>query len=128
MSSVNQNDSFYANNKRTFNFTITDRDVTPNIPYDLTGKHVRWSLSRQQDDGSYSSIPLLEKTTADTSPVDVIINADPTTGKVQVILQASDTIGLLGKYHHELEVIDGAGQAVVVATGTILILKNIVNS
>lgn len=126
MASINQNDSFYANNLRTLEFTITDRDSEPEAPYDLTGKDLRWSCSRQLDDGGYSSVAVIIKQSAGSSP-GIIIDNDPTTGKAVVTLNPSDTVKMLGKYHHELEVITGVGESIVVATGTLNILRNIGN-
>lgn len=126
MANINQNDSFYANNKRTLHFSLTDKDAEPAGPYDLTGKTVRWSLSRQNDDGTYSTVSLLNKIS--TNPAQILI-ADPATdGVVDVFLTKEDTAKFSGKYHHELEVIDGDAEPVVVATGTLTILKNIVNA
>lgn len=124
MASINQNDSFYANNKRTLEFTITNKDVDPVAALDLTGKHLRWSMSRQNDDGSYSTNPVLQKTLSSGITV-----TDAAGGVAEVLLDAIDTLKLSGKYHHELEVLDADDtNAVIVATGTLTILKNITNS
>lgn len=123
MAAINQDDSFYAGNKRTLEFTITNKDVTPEAPLVLTGLTFRWAMSRLNSDGTYSKIPVLTKSS--TGGI-TVINA--TTGKLKVVLDAADTVGFLGKYHHELEAVDGSNEPTVVSVGTLNILRNVTNS
>lgn len=123
MAAINQNDTFYANNKRTLLFTIMNKDVDPAAALVLTGLTLNWTLSRQNEDGSYSSVPVLVKSTS--GGITII---DENAGKLSVELDSADTIKFSGKYHQQLEVVDGSAEGIVVATGTITILKNVNNS
>ncbi len=125
MTAINQNDSFYAKNKRTLEFTISNYDVNPPVLYNLLGSTARWSLSRQYDDGTYSATPQLVKTTQPNGGIE--IDDNPASGILTVTLLSDDTTKLLGLYHHELEIIDDHGDAAIVATGKITILRNIKN-
>lgn len=125
MAQTNQDDTFYAGNTRVLQFAITDAEVDPPVPLDLTGCTVQWALSAMLIDGSYDTVAILKKDSAGT---DVIIDGDPSTGIVRVRIRPADTAELAGRYYHELEVIDVAGNPVVVATGYLTINPNVVNA
>lgn len=126
MTDVNQNDTFYANNKRKLKFTITNKDVTPNVPLDLTGMIVRWAMSRFGTSGDYSTTSVLRKDNDALGGVAVIGSA--TDGVVEVTIEPEDTASLSGNFYQELEVVDGSGDPVVVATGKLIIKKNVRNT
>lgn len=125
MVQINQNDTFYANNIRTLKFTVTDADASPVAPLDLTGYTVQWAMSRFLSSGSYGTTAVLKK---DNGSVGGVTVTDAVNGKCQVALIGADTASLSGKFYHELEVVDGTGKAVVVATGTLIINKNVSNA
>lgn len=125
MAKTNQNDTIYANNVRTWEFTVINADATPNIPVNLTGYTVQWALSRFAPDGTYSTNAVLEK---DNQSKGGVVITDAVNGVVQVNILDSDTAALFGKFYQELEIVDTVGNAVVVATGTITILKNVSNT
>lgn len=125
MTSLNQNDTFYANNKRVLKFTLTNEDESPAIALDCTDLTVRWAMSKFSSTGQYLTTPILEKTEADGITFE---SDDPTLGVVLVTIDPVDTAALSGKFYHELEVIDGSGNPVIVATGTLIIKKNVENT
>lgn len=125
MVQTNQNDTFYANNLRVLKFTVTDADSSPVVPLNLTGYTVQWAMSRFLSSGAYSTTPVLTKDNASKGGVVV---TDAANGKVTVTIAETDTVSLSGKFYQELEVVDGVGNATVVATGNLTINKNVVNT
>lgn len=125
MTSINQNDTFYANNKRVLKFTVTDKDADPEAPLDLTGMVVRWALSKFLANGNYSTEPILLKDNDSEGGVSV---TDAEAGEVEVSIEPEDTGDLSGKFYQELEAVDVTGDPVVIATGTLTIKKNVRNS
>lgn len=123
MAQTNQNDTFYANNIRVLEFTLTDEDAE--APLDLTGCTVRWALSALLIDGSYDTTPVLRK---DSVTAGGIVVENASAGTLRVEIEAADTADLSGRYYHELEVLDAAGDPVVVSTGYLTILANVSNA
>jgi hypothetical protein len=123
VAAINQDDTFYAGNKRILEFTIINKDVVPEAPLNLTGITLKWGMSRLNSDGTYSKTPVVQKSTSSGITV-----TNAAQGKCSVQLDASDTVNCGGKYHQELEAIDGSGAPVVVAVGTLELLRNVTNS
>lgn len=117
-----QDDEFYANNLRTFRFTLTNEDDGGD-PLDLTGLELKWAMSRVSEDGVYSTKAVVEKCTEDST----ITIIDAPNGIIELSLTPTDTENLSGIFYHQLEVFDGASSAIVVAEGTFTILRNIIN-
>lgn len=124
MAQKNQNDEFYANNKRVLEFTILSTDEDPAVPLDLTNLLIRWALSKQLSAG-YSTTPVLIKDNDSVGGIEVV---DGPGGICQVSIEPEDTLTLSGSFYQELEIVDSASDPVVVATGTILIKKNVRNT
>ena len=129
MTAENQNDSFYVKNTRIFAFTIMDNDTLDSngqpVPLVLTDYTIQWALSQYEATGVYNRLPVLKK---DNAGIGGVVITDEDNGKVEVRLTPSDTNLDPGLYHHELELTDTSGGAVVVATGDITLKKNIKNT
>lgn len=122
----NLTDSIFAGNVRTERFTVTDEDTSGSPAFDLTSFVVKYALAPFGADGNpLTEEPLFEKTTADAAEVLV---TDGPNGEVEVYLVEADTVSLLGDYYFELEAFDGSGNHVVLATGTLTVKPNVVNS
>lgn len=119
---TNQNDSFYAGNKRTLRFTIKDQDAVGSPAKDITGMSVRWALCKINSAGNVVKTPLLEFNT--DNPAKVVVTDAPN-GKVEVYLSHDDTASLLGDYYHEAEIYITGSFSLVVATGTLTINLNV---
>lgn len=114
-------DTMYANNKRTLRFTITDEDAGGSTPLDLTGYTAKWAISKEEG----KTTPILEKATGGNG----ITVTDAANGELEVALDPEDTVSLKPQaYYMELEVFDGSNDGLVVATGTLTIKANIVNT
>ena len=122
MATLGQKDTFFAGNPRFYDFTIADDD-NPGSALNLTGMTARFALSRFTSSNTYSTTAILEKTTASG-----IVITSAAAGQLRVSLDPADTAALAGDYYFELEIVDASSNPVVVATGTITILKNVVNS
>lgn len=119
--------SVYAGNPRTLRFTVTDQDVTPNVAKDLTGISARWAATRTNSSGDpIVGSPVITKDSANgTSEINI---DDPTNGKLKVFLLDTDTVALGGDFYFELELyIPATPFSLVVSTGTLTVLKNVVN-
>ena len=122
MAKTGQDDTFYAYNKRILKFTITDEDVVGEPAFSLVGYTLKWSLSRLNSDGTWESCPTLIK---DESHGVAVTNYSG--GLVSVTLTKADTEFLEGSYYHELEIFDGVDEPLVVSTGTLTLLRNVIN-
>lgn len=122
MSAINQDAQIYANNVAILDFTVTNNDVTPAAALDITGFTVKWAMSKIRPDGTYKATPTLTKTVG--SGITIV---NTSAGTLKVRLDASDTTNLLGDYHHELELTDGSGDPLIVATGKLTFLRNVAN-
>lgn len=114
----------FARNAFLLDFTVTDGDAD-GAPLDLTGLTVKWALSAAPRGApGWTTTRLVEK----VSPAGGVTIVDATAGVLTVQVNGADTAALLGRYRHELEVFDGAGEAWVVAGGFITFRANIVNA
>ena len=133
MAVENQTAEMFANNRHLLQWPqILDDDGVTTL--DLTGKIVKFSLTRKDDAGNPLLTPLIDFR-SDTSAQVTIPDPNPpddTTIHVQVELLPADTASLAPKetvYYIELEVFEGDGTApVVVATGDLTIKPNVVNA
>ncbi len=113
----------YAGNRHTLRYTVADQD-NAGVPKDLTGISARWALSKFKTDGSFSTTSILDKNS--TNALQILISA-PATGVIDVFLAEGDTTALAGDYYFELELYIPASYSLVVAAGTLTIVKNVVN-
>lgn len=126
---ADQTFEIYAGNKVKLAFTLLDKDQEPAVPLDLTGRVLKFTLSKiNATTGEFPATPKLEKKSTVGSEI-VITNAPG--GECEVNLNGADTDAFLGEFHFELEEYDPGGvdlDGVVLATGTCTILKNLVNT
>jgi len=126
MVQTSQNDVMYANNRRVITWPVKDEDGTS--VKDLSGLTVKYALTRIGPNGPITTGPLIDKS---SSGADVTIT-DAINGIVTITLNPADTAALAAAgetvYYHELEVFDGSGNGVVVATGNMTIRPNITNA
>jgi len=128
MVKVDQNHTIYAGNKVTLQYTVVDED-NGDAPFDLTANApiIRWAMSRISG-SNYLTAPLFEKTLA---AGDIVVSG---AGNeiASVTLVGADTgtpaNNYVGDFYTELELVDGAGESIVVATGTLTIRSNVVNA
>lgn len=115
--------TMYAGNKLALAFTVTDENGGG--AKDLSGFSVFWALSRFKADGTTPrTTAVLEKSTASGIAI-----SGASSNVATVSLASADTTSLKpGAYYYELEVVDGLSERVVVATGTLTINPNVVNS
>lgn len=119
----------YAANKRVLQYTVTDAD-NADAPLDMSSyASVKWAMSRIDSEGNILTSPVLEKSESGGG----IVLSDGAGDKdvASVTILTADTTNLLtGSFYTELEVTDSAipGESVVLATGTLTILKNVVNA
>ena len=125
MAVTDQAVTMYAGNLRTLRVTVTDEDVVGSPAKDLTGLTVKWALSRQDTSGNFLTTPVLEKKS--TTPSELTVTDAPG-GEFEVYLVPADTAALFGTFYWEAEVFDATPAGVVVATGTLEILRNVVNT
>lgn len=127
MAATGQDEVIYAGNRHKLRFVVRDLDepaVAGVFPVlDLTPFTVRWALSRGTTE-SYSTEATLNKSSANPTDVDL---TDAVSGIAVVNLFKVDTENLSGAFYQELELVDGAGQCLVVAVSNISILRNVVN-
>lgn len=121
----NATKSIFAGNYHPLKFTLTDAD-NDNAPLDASAFTIRWALSKiSSTTKEYSGTPILEKKSTTSGHMDL---ADQATGIVSVLLKKADTENLLGTYYYELELEDGLGNTIVVATGKLTIKRNVTNT
>lgn len=129
MAEINQNDEFFAGNRRTLRFTITNDDLPDNPPFNLNGFEIKWALSRiSSQTGLPGTTPILEKCLSQ-GEIRVVSSAD--NNICEVDLFKADTMDLNGEFYQELELFVSAdvnSESVVLATGTLTINRNILNT
>lgn len=113
----------YAGNRHTLRYTVVNQD-NADLPKDLTGIAARWALSKFSADGSFSKTAVLAKNS--TNALQILISA-PATGVIDVFIAEGDTAALVGDYYFELELYITASYSLVVAAGTLTIVKNVTN-
>lgn len=101
----------------TARFTVTVKDSAGAV-VDLTGvTSIAWQIARSAFAGS----PDLSKSIGSGVTV-----TDAAGGVFQVELAPADTADLLGDFHHEAEVTDGAGDIATVFCGTLTFSKGLI--
>lgn len=128
MAVTGQIDTIYQGNRRILRFTVTDEDTSGSPAKDLTGLVVKFALAKIDANGNpIKTNPLLDLNST-AHPTQVIIT-DAANGIIEVTLLPANTSGLNPTdYYFELEVFDGSGNGVVVATGTLTVNVNVVNA
>ena len=122
MVKISQDDSMYAANKRVLVYTVTDEDTS--TPLNMSTYTVKWAMSRIDSEGNFLTSPVLEKTEASG----IAISGDDSE-IASVTIETADTSNTLtGDFYTELEVTDSSSESVVVATGTLTILRNVENT
>lgn len=115
----------FAGNYRVLQFVVADKDLDPTgaTPKNLTGLIVHWALARTKD-GKLNRTPMVDK----FSPSDGVTITNAAAGECEVEIFGVDTEALIqGDFYQELEVDDGAGKTLVVATGPVLLKPNVDN-
>lgn len=127
MAVKNQTDEAWVNNPHTQEFTVTEGGSAKN----LSGLVVRWGMVQLSASGDFAVSPLVLDYSTGTGEVVIV---DAPNGRVDVNIPAADTASLSPpaaglKFYFELEVFDAGGaNGVVVATGTLTLLPNLVNA
>lgn len=112
MTKKNQDLEMWAGDTKKLQYTVLDEN---DDPVNLTNATINWWLAE-----SATSTAILTKTTAD----DISIT-DAANGVFQVTINPADTQNLEGRYYHEAEVTDDAGNVATVAVGVIKINPSI---
>jgi len=115
----NQNASMHSGDDKELVITINDSSGNA---IDLSGLvSAKWSCSKKKSDGSFSSTPVVSK-----SLVSGISVTDAANGELTVTLAQADTKDLSGSFYQELELVDSANKKQTVMTGTLTILKDLI--
>jgi len=96
--------------------TVTVRDEAAAV-VDLSGFTIRWGLSPLVE-GGFNPAATLSKDSETTGGIEI---TSAVGGVFVVTLDPDDTEALAGKYYHEAEVTDAAGNIATVLTGRITI-------
>lgn len=123
MAREDQDDAFYAGNRRTLRYSIDDQD-NPGQKLNLSGLTFKWALVNKRSDGTYDLTPILQKTSAAGG----IAVTNAATGALEVYLLDADSASLAGDYYYQLEATDGDGNKMMLATGTLTIKRNIIET
>lgn len=125
MVNKNQDAEMYAGNKRSLQFTISDEDTTGSPAKDLSGLTVKFALSLMDSSGNFQTTPTVEKTTDNSGEITISGSSNEI---ATVVLVPADTSALAGDYYMELEAFDGTPAGIVLATGTLTIIRNVTNT
>lgn len=122
MSVLNSKFVVRSGDKKTLTFTITDG--ADGTALDMTGKSLRFVLSKYDASRNTFASPVVTKVSSDSAQITV---NDALTSKYDVFLVAADTASLSGLYYYELEVVE-SGEVVTVARGVIEFEPTIANA
>lgn len=131
MATNDQEFEFFAGERVTLRFPITDTDnVVPTTPKNLTGLDLFWAMVPQDDAGSFATTPLTVEKKSTVGPTEIDVeDFNGTQDRVLVELFNADTVGLTpGVYYFELEAQDGSQEPNTLATGTLILKANLVNT
>ncbi len=136
MAKIGQDYTFYAGNRLQLHIPVVDEDASGSPALsnlDTEFSSVKWALSRFDAEGNVSTTPVIEKKSnvaqAETGGNEIDFSNDVgTNDAADVQLITGDTDALSGDFYHELEGFDSGGQSIVLATGTLTILRNVVNT
>lgn len=135
MVKTDQNTTMYAGERKTLRFPVVDQDnndAALNLSTGFTS--VRWALSTiNPSTDQFSTTPILEKKSsvaqAETGGNEIdFSNGAGTNDNADVELIGEDTLSISGDHYMELEGVDVNGEIVVLATGTLTINRNVVNT
>lgn len=111
-------DPFVSGDDRTLSITVKDED---GAAFDLTGvSAIKWQAFAY-DDTVISGSNSISKTLGGGITV-----TSAAGGIFEITLDPADTSSLDGKFHHECQVTDSAGNVITVFTGTFFITKDYV--
>ena len=124
MTLTNQQITFDSANDHVLRYTVRTTDDVTSPPLDLTNAILQWSLSEYVGvSNDFYPASILEKCT--NVPDHTISIVDAPAGIVDVVLSSAETEPLLGRYYHQLRLVNN-DIADVVANGTINIERNVV--
>lgn len=129
MAKTGQDATIYRNNRVVLRFTVLDEDAAGEPPLDITTYLIKYAIARLNAQGDpIVATPVIDLNST-THPTKVV-KTDATQGKLEVILDETDTDDLSAPrdYYHELEVFDSLGNPVVAATGVLSVLPNVTNA
>lgn len=121
-----QNFTLHAGDKRVLEISVYNEDPAdpgqPDLtsPIDLSAATLRWALASHATDAA----TLVTKTSAGGGGITVGGDGNEV---MQVQLDKADTVDLSGKYFHEAEVVEAAGDDYTVATGTVTIAPTVLD-
>ena len=101
---------YHAGDNKPIDFTLTEADGV--TPIDLTGATLRWGLFVRLTDAQ----AILSKATGNGITI-----TGAAQGKIRIAMAKVDTVGLAGRYEHELELVESGGADETMATGTVTI-------
>ncbi len=118
MTQTAQDDSFYVDDPRILEFSITDAATSG--PLNLAGKSITWKMMELDRYNKPTTTAILNKSTASGVAV-----TNSTGGILQVTLSSTETASLLGNkfkktFYHQLEIND-----VITATGRLTMFKSV---
>jgi hypothetical protein len=121
MTATNQDVAMFSGDTRVLAFTVTQ--AGDSTPVDLTGATaIKWKCARKLSGGFSSTVTLSKALGAG------ITVTDADAGQLQVLLSPADTAALSGRFYHELEITDVAGNVSTVAIGTLTIAKDLITA
>ena len=104
MTKQSQDFLMWSGDDKTITVTVYDND---DVVVDITGATITWELSQNVD-----STALISKTVGSG-----ITLSDPTNGIFTIALDPADTASLSGRYYHEAEITDAAGDVSTALVG-----------
>jgi hypothetical protein len=128
MAATNQNDAMLAGDRRVLRFLGTNTDEDPPVALDFsTFVEVRFTASPIDPSGAPQLEAVIQKTSTDPTEIDFEDGALAEPNQwARVHLYRADTIDYQSTvFYCELEVLDGAGEKVTVATGLLTVGRNL---
>lgn len=117
MPATNQDIEHWKGDDAQIRITVLDQDDNP---VDLTDATARWWMTSRLSPASTGAASIyIQKSTADGG---IIITENSGTFTLTIELQPEDTENLTpGKYYHETEVVDSAGEISTVTVGKFIL-------
>lgn len=128
MAVTGQTDSMYQRNRRLLRFTCVDEDspLDPKPNRNLSGYTAKFALARFDVNGNpVRTNPLIDLSSAG---VQVVITGVDNHIIEVTLVEANTTAIFPGDYYFEVEIFDSTPSSLVVSTGTLTILANIINA
>lgn len=79
---------------------VYDTSVTPEVPYDLTGKSVKFTVKNKEDNADNDDAALIAKV--------ITVHSDPTNGLTEFTPSESEREIAAGIYKADIKIFDGA--------------------